>query len=99
LAETYKGPPKIAVIQNGYKAIYKPLEKKVTELYSLSEDKAEMNNLIARQTETALKLEKELHAVQKANVGKMNMLGLKNTVREIDDQDKIEQLKALGYLQ
>jgi hypothetical protein len=25
--------------------------------------------------------------------------GLTNTVREIDDQDKIEQLKALGYLQ
>jgi arylsulfatase A-like enzyme len=99
LAETYKGPPKIAVIQNGYKAIYKPLEKKVTELYALSEDKAEMNNLIARQTEIALKLENEMHSVQKINVGKRNTLGLTNTVREIDDQDKIEQLKALGYLQ
>jgi arylsulfatase A-like enzyme len=99
LAERYKGPPKIAMIQNGYKAIYRPLEKKVTELYALSEDKAEMNNLIARQTETVLKLEKELQAVQKENVGKRNTLGLTNTAREIDDQEKIEQLKALGYLQ
>ena len=58
-----------------------------------------MNNLIDRQTEMVLKLENDMHAVQKANVDKMNTLELTNTVREINDQDKIEQLKSLGYLQ
>ena len=82
LAETYKVPPKTAVIQNGYKANYKPLEQKMTELYTLFEDKAELNNLIARQTEMVLKLENKMHAVQKANLGKMNTLGLTNTVRD-----------------
>jgi arylsulfatase A-like enzyme len=99
MAEKYKGPPKIAIIQNEYKAMYRPLDQKVTELYALSEDKAEKNNLIARQTKMVLKFENDIHAVQKANVDKMNTLGLTNTVREIDDQDQIEQLKALGYLQ
>jgi arylsulfatase A-like enzyme len=99
MAEEYKGAPKIAMIKNGFKAIFRPQQQKVTELYNAATDKSETTNLVSRHPDMAKKFAEEILSAQANRLRIKKELGLKTASKEIQDPGKINQLKALGYIQ
>jgi len=98
LSEISKGPPKIAMIKGGTKAIYLVAEQRVTELYNLARDPLEKRNLIHRSTEKRLEFERAIQAWLAEGLQTKEELGVESPFVTISDQRR-ERLKALGYLQ
>ena len=98
LSEKITGPPKVAMIKDGYKAIFNFPELKIRELYDLEKDKGEMKNLISQLPEKFDDFSRVIKAWKKAKIYSRQKLGLSSSVVEIKDKKEIERLKTLGYL-
>jgi len=99
LSELVKGPPKVAMIKDNFKAIYMVAEQKVTELYDLRKDESETKNIIKMYPEKSKAFEKEIKSWQKEKLKDSERLGLEESLVIIEDQKAIERLKSLGYVQ
>jgi len=88
-----------AIIKDNLKAIYKMHERKVVELYDLREDEKEKNNIVSIETGKVRKLETMIDhwSIQKGR--KRRKLNLRNSTVAIEDKEKINQLRSLGYIQ
>ncbi|MCQ9206269.1 MAG: sulfatase-like hydrolase/transferase [Omnitrophica bacterium] len=87
-----------AIKKFNYKAIYAPSEEKV-ELYDFENDPRETDNIVESYSEKSDELQEEIDAWQKQRGLQKKALGLKNVWVTIEDEKRIEQLRALGYLQ
>jgi len=71
------------------------LENQDEELFNLQEDPSESNNLILKETELAQELRKKIGELVSAN----EVLSKRYLVdRKELDEETIEQLRALGYM-
>lgn len=98
LSEKITGPPKVAMIKDGYKVIFNFPELQVRELYDLEKDKREMKNLINHLPEKLDDFSQVIIIWEKAKIYARQKLGLSASVVEIKDKKEIERLKSLGYL-
>ena len=90
--ETYGRSPIFSVIDNDIKFIYHPESREDNELFDLSADKAELNNIISERPELARELLKEINRLQAGTV-------LEVEHRKDDGGGKSRSLlKSLGYL-
>ena len=90
---------KTAIIKDNLKAIYKMHEKKVVELYDLREDDEERNNTAGIEKDKAEKLETMIDSWIMQKDHKKRKLDLRKSTVTIEDKAKINQLRALGYIQ
>ncbi|MFC1752973.1 sulfatase [Thermoproteota archaeon] len=92
-------PPKIALIKGGYKAVYFVEEQKVTELYNLIEDKLERKNIISGNRDMAKEFEGEIKYWLNIKSQKRIRYGLEEATVIIEDKERKDQLRSLGYIQ
>jgi arylsulfatase A-like enzyme len=98
LSPIMKGAPKVALIKGDLKAIYRPNQSAVTEIYDLSKDPAEKSNLLKSNPALAAAMKKEIEARLEDGRELRIKLGLIKSTAVIKDQKKIDQLRALGYI-
>jgi len=95
---TTKGPPKIAMLKDNFKAIYMVATQQITELYNLDKDKFEKENLINVYPDKYQELTKDIEAFQRERLREKIKLGIKNSSFRILDEEMKQKLKSLGYL-
>jgi len=94
-----RGNPKVAIIDEGLKAIYIIREGRVKEIYDLKEDDLELDNLAGRVPLKAEVLGEKIEVWLREKADKRRELGLRELTVRIKDESTLKQLRALGYLQ
>ena len=99
MAEKFKGPPKVVMLEGEMKFHYQPHTGEVCEIYNVLNDPGESNNLVdtlRRRAETGREI---LDRRMRQQMRKRRSLGLEGHSTEIRDSEKYDKLKALGYIQ
>jgi len=98
--EYMKGFPKVAMIQKDIKYIYHVPEGRIVEVYDLTEDDGEQNNLkiVGQFPDSYTHMEKEIQDWLISKERLRNKISKKRDQAEIDPRT-LEQLKSLGYIQ
>jgi hypothetical protein len=68
-------------------------------MYDLQNDPAETLNIIGNDPERVEEIERTIEAWLEANLRKRERIGLDATPGVIQDQESIERLRSLGYVQ
>jgi arylsulfatase A-like enzyme len=98
--EYMKGVPKVAIIEEDMKYIYHIPQEKIVEVYNLSEDEGEEENLLMNYNLIASndQKKKEIRTWLHMKEAQRNRISKKREQAVIDPRT-LEQLKSLGYIQ
>jgi arylsulfatase A-like enzyme len=92
------GFPKVARIEDGYKAIYMIKSGEVTELYDLKRDPREKNNLAEELPKKATDLSAKIKSWLEEKNRQHNVLGSKMATFSHPVSHRKKELRALGYM-
>ncbi len=100
--EYMKGFPKVAMIEEDMKYIYHIPQEKIVEIYNLSKDEGEEENLLTNDalisSNDQNQKEKDILTWLHLREAQRNRISEKREQAEIDPRT-LEQLKSLGYIQ